>query len=142
MAAEAGLSIAGRDWVSNSRPALEAAEFARDQGLFDPFHRAVFSAYHAEGRDIGKHDVLSEIATSVGLDAGGMVAALSEGRYTARVEEDLEMSRQMGLTGVPVFIIGNRAIVGAQPYNVFEYVMELLGRDKRVTPAQDEPANA
>jgi predicted DsbA family dithiol-disulfide isomerase len=35
------------------------------------------------------------------------------------------------LTGVPAFIIGNRAIVGAQPYDVFEHVMGLLGREKR-----------
>lgn len=133
MAAEAGLPIIGRDWVSNSRPALEAAEFAREQGLFEPFHRAIFSAYHAQGRDIGKHDVLREIATSVGLDAAAMVDALDEGRYTLRVEEDLELSRQIGLTGVPAFIIGNRAIVGAQPYEVFEYAMDLLGREKRTT---------
>ena len=131
MAAEVGLTMATRDWVSNSRPALEAAEFARDQGLFDPFNRAVFSAYHAEGRDIGKHDVLREIASTVGLDADAMVEALKEGRYTARVEEDLTLSREIGLTGVPAFIIGNRAIVGAQPYNVFEYVMDLLGQAKR-----------
>ncbi len=131
MAAEAGLSMADRDWISNSRRALEAAEFARDRGLFDPFHRAVLSAYHAEGRDIGKLDVLREIATSAGLDADAMIAALDDGRYAGRVDEDLEMSRQIGLTGVPAFIIGNRAIVGAQPYNVFEYVMELLGREKR-----------
>ncbi len=130
MAAEAGLPMTTRDWVSNSRPALEAAEFAREQGLFDPFHRAVFSAYHAEGRDIGKQEVLREIAKAVGLDADEMVAALNEGRYTARVEENLAFSREIGLTGVPAFIIGNRAIVGAQPYNVFEYVMDLLDREK------------
>lgn len=120
-----------RDWVSNSRPALEAAEFARVHGLFDPFHRAVFSAYHAEGRDIGKQEVLREIATSVGLDADGMIDALNEGRFTPRVEEDLTLSREIGLTGVPAFILENRAIVGAQPYNVFEYVMDQLGREKR-----------
>jgi predicted DsbA family dithiol-disulfide isomerase len=133
MAAEAGLPMTGRDWVSNSRPALEAAEFAREEGLFDPFHRAVLRAYHAESRDIGKQEVLREIAESVGLDADRMVEALDAGHYTARVEEDLELSRQLGLTGVPAFIIGNRAIVGAQPYEVFEYVMDLLGREKRTT---------
>lgn len=131
MAAEAGLTMTDRNWISNSRPALEAAEYAREQGRFEPFHRAVFDAYFAEGRDIGKHDVLREIATSVGLDADGMIDALNDGRYVDRVDEDLEISRQIGLTGVPAFIIGNRAIVGAQPYEVFEYVMGLLGREKR-----------
>jgi len=131
MAAEAGLPMADRDWVSNSRPALEAAEFAREVGMFDPFHRAVFRAYHVDGLDIGKREVLSDIATSVGIDATGMIAALDEGRYTERVQEDVDLSREIGLTGVPAFILGNRAIVGAQPYDVFEYVMGLLGREKR-----------
>ncbi len=131
MAAEAGLTIADRDWVSNSRSALEAAEYAREHDLFEPFHRAVFVAYFAEGRDIGKHDVLSDIASAVGLDARDMIAALDGGRYSDRVNEDLSLSRQLGLTGVPAFIIGNRAIVGAQPYEVFEHVMGLLGREKR-----------
>lgn len=131
MAAEVGLPIVDRDWISNSRPALEAAEYAREQGLFGPFHTAVFTAYFAEGRDIGKHEVLREIATSAGLDASGMIDALNQGRYTARVNEDVEISRRIGLTGVPAFILGDRAIVGAQPYDVFEYVMSLLGREKR-----------
>jgi predicted DsbA family dithiol-disulfide isomerase len=131
MAASAGLPITDHDWISNSRPALEAAEYARDQGLFDEFHRAVFDAYWAEGRDIGKHDVLREIATSVGLDAAAMIDALNEGRYVERVNEDILISRQIGLSGVPAFIVGNRAIVGAQPYEMFEHVMELLGREKR-----------
>lgn len=131
MASEVGLPMADRDWVSNSRPALEAAEYAREAGTFDSFHRAVFSAYHAEGRDIGKREVLREIATQVGLDADEMIAALDDGRYAARVREDIELSREIGLSGVPAFIIGNRAIVGAQPYEVFEYVMGLLGREKK-----------
>jgi predicted DsbA family dithiol-disulfide isomerase len=133
MAAEVGLPMTDRDWISNSRPALEAAEYAREQGCFDPFHRAVFDAYFAEGRDIGKRDVLRDIATTVGLDADGMIDALNEGRYADRVDDDLDLSRRIGLTGVPAFIIGNRAIVGAQPYEVFEYVMGLLGREKRTT---------
>jgi predicted DsbA family dithiol-disulfide isomerase len=135
MASEAGLPMGDRDWVSNSRPALEAAEFAREAGLFDPFHRAVFSAYHVEGKDIGKPEVLREIATSVGLDAEAMMAALAEGRYSDRVQEDVDLSREIGLTGVPAFIIGNRAIVGAQPYETFEYVMGLLGREKKDSAA-------
>jgi predicted DsbA family dithiol-disulfide isomerase len=130
MASEVGLPMADRDWVSNSRPALEAAEFARDAGKFDPFHRGVFSAYHAEGKDIGKREVLREIAITAGLDADEMIAALDDGRYRERVQEDVDLSREIGLSGVPAFIIGDRAIVGAQPYEVFEYVMDLLGREK------------
>jgi predicted DsbA family dithiol-disulfide isomerase len=131
MAAQVGLPIVDRDWVSNSRLALEAAEFSRDQGMHHDFHRAVFHAYFAEGKDIGQLEVLREIATSVGLDAEAMVEAVERGDYRERVDQDLDISRRIGITGVPAFILGNRAIIGAQPYEAFEHVMELLGREKR-----------
>jgi predicted DsbA family dithiol-disulfide isomerase len=135
MAADVGLPVVDRDWISNSRKALEAAEFAREQGKFDPFHRGVFHAYFAEGRDIGKLDVLRDIARLSDLDEEALAVALEEGRYAARVDEDVSLAWRIGFSGVPAFILGNRAIVGAQPYEVFEQVMELLGREKRSTSA-------
>lgn len=131
MAADVGLTIADRDWVSNSRKALEAAEYARDADLFEPFHRAVFHAYFTEGRDIGTLDELRAIASAVGLDADGMTEALADGRYAARVDDDVELAARIGITAVPAFIVGNRAILGAQPYEVFEELMGRYGREKR-----------
>ena len=130
MAAAVGLEIADRDFVANSRLALEAAEFARDRELFEPFHRAVFDAYFAEGRDIGRLDELRAIARAVGLDEAALVTALEERRYAPRVDEDVELAARIGISAVPAFIIGNRAILGAQPYEVFEQVMALYGREK------------
>jgi predicted DsbA family dithiol-disulfide isomerase len=134
MMAEAGLTFVESDWVPNSRKALEASEYAREQGHFDDFHRNVFRAYFGEGRDIGKLEVLQDIARDAGLDADALVEAVTSGRYTERVDEDLALAQHIGLRGVPAFIIGNRAIVGAQPYEAFEQVMEILGARKRDAP--------
>jgi predicted DsbA family dithiol-disulfide isomerase len=131
MAAEAGRTIVDRDWISNSRLALEAAEYAREQGRFDDFHRAVFDAYFAEGRDIGKLDELRAIARQVGLDDEALAAALAERRYAQRVDADVTLAARIGISAVPAFIIGNRAILGAQPYQVFEQAMEQLGRERK-----------
>ena len=60
-----------------------------------------------------------------------MAAAVEDGRYRERVMADYELAQRVGFSGVPAFILGNRAIVGAQPYAVFEQVMAQLGRDKR-----------
>jgi predicted DsbA family dithiol-disulfide isomerase len=137
MMAEAGLTYVENDWVSNSRKALEAAEYARDQGVFDAFHRAVFHAYFSEGWDIGKLEVLEDVAREVGLDPTAVADAVTSGRYTDRVDEDLALAQHIGLRGVPAFIIGNRAIVGAQPYEVFEQVMGLLGAARKSLPGPD-----
>ena len=108
------LPIVDRDWISNSRLALEAAEYAREQGAFEPFHRAVFVAYFAEGRDIGTLEELRALARQVGLDEQGLAEALAERRYAERVDYDVARAARLGLTAVPAFIIGNRAILGAR----------------------------
>ncbi|HUG14192.1 MAG TPA: DsbA family protein [Thermomicrobiales bacterium] len=131
MAANAGLTIVDRDWISSSRLALEASEYARLRGAFEPFHRAVFHAYFAEGRDIGSIDVLAELGASVGLDPEAMIETVQRGDFAHLIDEDVLLSSDLGLTGVPAFILGNRAIVGAQPYDVFEQVMGMLGARKR-----------
>lgn len=54
LAEEAGLAFQPPTRVPNSRRALQAAEFAREQRAFDAYHRALFQAYFGQGRDIGE----------------------------------------------------------------------------------------
>lgn len=139
MAAEVNLTLVDHDWIPNSRLALEAAEFAREQGKFDEFHHAVFHAYFAEDRNIGDVDVLCELARRVGLEDAELAEALTDGRYRDRVDEDYRTAQSIGFSGVPAFIIGNRGVVGAQPYEVFEHAMQLAGAE-RVTPRETSTA--
>ena len=117
---EYGLPYGRSDLLSNSRAAIEAAELARDQGHFEPFHREVFAAHFARGMDIGDVDVLTGLAETVGLDAGGLREALDAGRYAGRREEVVGEATGLGITGVPTFIFaGGARVVGAQPLEIF-----------------------
>ena len=69
MGAPFGIAFADRPLLSNSRRALQAAEFAREHDRFEPFHGALFAAYFSHGLDIGNIDVLALIAHDTGLDA-------------------------------------------------------------------------
>jgi predicted DsbA family dithiol-disulfide isomerase len=109
--------------IPNTRKAHEATEFAREAGRLLAFHRAVFQAYWEDERDIGDADALCEIAGACGLDADALRRALDEGRYTARVQEQMDWSRDAGVSGVPTFIFEEKfAVVGAQDYAVFRDV--------------------
>ncbi len=120
MGAPFGITFVDRPLLSNSRPALQAAEFARGQGLFEPFHAALFAAYFSHGLDIGNIDVLALIAKDAGLDAGAMKQALQEGKYLPGLEAVKEEAAVRGVTGVPAFFIGGKkSVVGAQPLEVF-----------------------
>ena len=126
MAEEAGLEMRLRDRVSNSRLALEAAEFARSQGeSFEPLHRALFVAYWREGRNIGDAQVLKEIGEGAGLDGDAMAKALEERRFQEIVQKQLDQARRLNIFAVPTFIFEGRYVVqGAQPYEVFQRTME------------------
>jgi predicted DsbA family dithiol-disulfide isomerase len=120
MGAPFGIVFADRPLLSNSRSALHAAEFAREQGRFDPFHVALFAAYFSHGLDIGNLDVLRQIGQDVGLDAGAMLNAVQSGRYLQKLEEAKEDAADRGVTGVPTFFIEDKkSVVGVQPLDVF-----------------------
>ncbi len=131
LAEAAGLVFQPPTLVPNSHRSLEAAEFAREQGTFAPYHRALFEAYFGQGQDIGDVAVLAELGAANGLDASSLREALESGRYSSLVDERTEEARQSGITGTPTFVFqsGDRRfpIVGAQEHAVFENVARRMG---------------
>ncbi len=123
--AELGLPFEPPEVLSNSRLAVEAAEFARDAGRHAEFHRALLGAYFALGRDIGDLEVLSGLAAETGLDPVALRAQLAAGVYSSVREAAYQEARGLGITGVPTFIFaGGVRVVGAQPLEYFRRVLE------------------
>jgi predicted DsbA family dithiol-disulfide isomerase len=120
MAAPYGIAFADITRISNSRMSLEASEFAKDHGMFDQFHRALFQAYFSQGMDIGNIEVLTQIGHDSGLDRNALEQSLQTGRFRTRIENMRKEAARLGVTAAPTFIIGDRdRIVGAQPIEVF-----------------------
>ena len=127
--AQYGITFGDVKLLSNSRLALEAGEYAHDHGRFDEFHEEIFRAYFTEAKDIGRMDVIMDVACSAGLDAEELAAALKEGRYSAKLQAAQQESQLQDITGVPAFIIDERyKIVGAQPLEVFRDTLCSLGK--------------
>lgn len=88
---------------------------------------AIMRAFWVEGRDIGRPEVLSEIAGTAGMDAA-MVARLlaSDADRDEIIARDAH-ARERGIKAVPTFIIGNRhAVEGAQPTALWLQVIDEL----------------
>jgi predicted DsbA family dithiol-disulfide isomerase len=116
------------DKVPNSRGALMLAELARERGVFDELHPRLFDAYWARGRDIGNEQVLIEEGTAVGLDAAEIVDVLHDQRYLDRIQTETREAMQVGVNGVPAWVIDRRLLVpGAQPHEVFTSALEQVG---------------
>ncbi len=119
-ARESGIEMIAPPVVANTFKAHEATEFAKDGGRLPQFHRAVFAAYWEKGENIGEEGVLCRLAGESGLDGEELRAALADGRYRQRVEEQMAWARTAGLSGVPTIIFNEKfALVGAQDYEVF-----------------------
>ena len=121
MAKMHGMNFRSTERIYNTRIAHEATEYAREHGKVDEFHKVVFRQVYADGLDISKWDVLRAAAEEVGLDAADMQSVVESGKYTANVAEQVRWAQQIGVSGVPTYVINDRyAIVGAQPYQAFK----------------------
>jgi predicted DsbA family dithiol-disulfide isomerase len=100
--------------VPNTLRAHALIGAARPDGQQHALAGALFRAYFVEGRDLGDDAVLRELAHAEGLDTAQIDEAWTQEALQQAAEADLSV-REMGIGGVPFFIVGRRiAVSGAQ----------------------------
>lgn len=126
-----GLPYGRRNHTYNSRLAQELGTWADTQPGGAAIHDKLYQAYFVEARNIGDIDILVEIAQSVGLPPAEARAVLDERRCKDAVDADWAKSHLYGVTGVPTFVADRYGVVGAQPYEVLEQLVEKAGAARR-----------
>jgi predicted DsbA family dithiol-disulfide isomerase len=126
-----GLPYGRRTHTYNSRLAQELGKWADTQPGGEPLHDALYRAYFVDARNIGDPEILVELAQSVGLPADEARAVLAERRFKDAVDADWAKSHRYGVTGVPTFVAGRYGVVGAQPYEVLERLLDKAGVPRR-----------
>jgi predicted DsbA family dithiol-disulfide isomerase len=119
-AREEGLPFGARDKTSNSRLAQELGKWAESKGSGKTYHDAVFRAYFAEGRNIGKLSELLALARALGLPEEEARKVLEERSFKDLVDADWQRSYRMGVQAVPTFVMGGQLLVGAVPYEALK----------------------
>ena len=103
----------------------------------------LMSGYMTEGRAIGDHEVLVQLATDVGLDAVDAAAVLASDRYAREVREDEAAAKQLGISGVPFFVMGGKlGVSGAQPAEVLRGVLDKAWLGQQTDQPAAHPAGA
>ncbi len=91
----------------------------------DALKERLFRAYMHEGRSVSDHAELVALAADVGLPPDEARAVLDEGRFADEVRADEALAAELGITGVPFFVIDGRyAVSGAQPTEVLVQAMQ------------------
>ena len=129
-----GLPLAERKRTYNSRLAQELAKWAESKERGDSFHEALFRAYFAEGKNIGKVEELLALAKSIGLPEKEARSVLELRTFKEAVDSDWSRSRTRGITAVPTFVADHQAVVGFQPYEILEQFLKTCGVKKRKSP--------
>jgi predicted DsbA family dithiol-disulfide isomerase len=99
----------------NTFDAHRLLHLAAARGLQDQLKERLFAAYLSQGEAIGDHKALQRIAPEVGLDSAEVATLLASDQHAKDVRQDQTMARELGISGVPFFVIGGRiAVSGAQ----------------------------
>jgi protein-disulfide isomerase len=121
------LRIEWRDFAylgQESVNAALAARAAQKQGKFWEYHDALYENQRSKNSGGFSDQRLIELARELGLDAAQFEASLTSGRFEPLVQKDLREAQDAGIQGTPTFFINDRILVGAQPLEVFEHIIE------------------
>lgn len=117
----------------NTFDAHRVIHFAAEHGKQGEMKERLLSAYMTEGRPIAERDELARLAGEVGLDAEQVRTMLSTEAFEDAVRRDEAEARQVGVTGVPFFLIDEQfGIAGAQTPDV---LLDALERVRATTSA-------
>jgi predicted DsbA family dithiol-disulfide isomerase len=95
-----------------SRLAFEGFAYAAEHGVGQRYIQRMFRAFFVEQRDIGRPEILTDVAVELGLDADDFRAALDSGRYAEAHQQALRRARQLQITVVPTFLFGGQRLEG------------------------------
>jgi protein-disulfide isomerase len=98
--------------------AAEAAMCAGEQDAYWPFHEKLFSS-----ESLGNTTYL-QYAQDLKLNMATFEACLSEHTYQQAIQEDSDFAVNLGIRSTPTFFINGLALVGAQPLEVFQDVID------------------
>ena len=114
---------------SDSPKAAQASYCAEDQEMYWDYHDLLYASQEST-IDGGWADSerLKAFAFSLGLDMELFESCLDSGKYSKRVQHNIQQARDHGVRGTPGFFIvgpdGQQQLGGAQPFSVFKQILD------------------
>jgi protein-disulfide isomerase len=105
----------------DAQKAAEATEVARELGGDEAYwqmHDKIFETAQMTVAD------LKGYARDFGLDGTAFDSLLDSGKYADEVQNDFQDGQKAGVSGTPTFFVNGRMLVGAQPFEAFQQIIE------------------
>jgi protein-disulfide isomerase len=100
-------------------PAAIAANCAGEQGKYFEYHDKIFENQPGLGSES-----LKTWAGEIGIDVKKWEACIADPAQLQEVRKDLADGSAVGVQGTPAFFVNGQLVSGAQPYTVFEQIIE------------------
>ncbi len=107
------------EFHSYAQKASEAAECAGEQEKYWEMHDTLFE--NQKNLDV---DSLKKYAEDIGLNTGEFDNCLDSDEMADEVKKDMEDGKDYGVSGTPGNFINGRFVSGAQPFSVFQQIIE------------------
>lgn len=104
---------------ANALMAGEAANCAGEQEKYWKYHDLLFSNQKQLGIE-----TFQDYAAQLNLDSQKFLECLTSERYREEIKGDFEDAVTLGINGTPTFFIDEYRLVGAQPFEAFQQVIE------------------
>ena len=106
--------------LANSYDAHRVLQLAKEEKRGAEMEERLFKAYFTDGENIADHNTLMKLGREVGLLEEKLRQVLAGSEYDSHVEKDIYESQQIGVRGVPYFVLNDKyAVSGAQATEVF-----------------------
>jgi len=109
-----------------------------ERGVQDAVKERMMKAYFEQAELMSDHGTLVRLATEAGLDAGEATDVLAGDSYAAAVRADETQARELGITGVPCFVLDRRfAVSGAQSAEVMLSALQQAWSERAPAPPSE-----
>ena len=99
----------------NTINAHRVIRWSHSVGLQDQVVEGLFKLYFIDGGDLTDNNALIEAAAEAGMDREIVERLINSDADIEETKNEIALAQQMGVTGVPTFIVGQKyAVVGAQ----------------------------
>ncbi|MFW6042445.1 MAG: thioredoxin domain-containing protein [Chloroflexota bacterium] len=124
-----------------ARAAAAAARCAGEQEAYWEMHDLLFARQPlwAEKGAEESATVFNELASELELDENEFETCFDSGRFDDAIESNVSEGQALGINGTPAFFIDGYPVVGAQPYELFAYAIDLAQEDRLAEAYTQEP---
>ena len=102
----------------------QAARCAGEQGGYWKYHDKLFAEKDRWATQEDSTEILISFSRELGLDNISFRDCLTSGKYAQAIKDDFALGQKVGVSGTPTFFINGRKLVGAQPFEKFDDLIQ------------------